>query len=250
MACVRGRHAARVPRARRLVRRRRDRRVRRSCAARLRREPELDDVAAAAPRSAHVAPRRSAPASSCRADRDHRLRRPVPARAPPRLRRTQRLCCSPRSTSSPSARASRRGAVRPHPARLAPLRSIGVLLARSRRRAVAALVDAPLAVLVPALVVAGVLSMAWNGLAFAAAAEAAGARPHRRRARLSADAARRRRRRRRRPRSRRSPPARGGVAFVARRARARRRRARLRGRCRASGTGRTPGTSAIPPAAR
>ena len=39
---------------------------------------------------------------------------------------------------------------------------------------VAAAVDAPLALLVPLFVVAGVLSMSWNGLAYAAAAEAAG----------------------------------------------------------------------------
>jgi sugar phosphate permease len=58
--------------------------------------------------------------------------------------------------------------------RLRPLRVIGVALA-SATGAVAVLVDAPLAVLVPTFAVAGVLSMAWNGLAFAAAAEAAGA---------------------------------------------------------------------------
>jgi sugar phosphate permease len=58
--------------------------------------------------------------------------------------------------------------------RLRPLRVIGVALAAATA-AVAVLVDAPLAVLVPAFTVAGVLSMAWNGLAFAAAAEAAGA---------------------------------------------------------------------------
>jgi sugar phosphate permease len=58
--------------------------------------------------------------------------------------------------------------------RLRPLRVIGIALAAATV-AVAALVDAPLAVLVPAFAVAGVLSMAWNGLAFAAAAEAAGA---------------------------------------------------------------------------
>jgi MFS family permease len=39
----------------------------------------------------------------------------------------------------------------------------------------AALAHAPLALLLPALVVAGVLGMSWNGLSFAAAAEAAGA---------------------------------------------------------------------------
>ena len=59
--------------------------------------------------------------------------------------------------------------------RLVPLRIIGVALAAATA-AVAALTDAPLAALVPAFLVAGVLSMAWNGLAFAAAAEAAGAR--------------------------------------------------------------------------
>jgi sugar phosphate permease len=58
--------------------------------------------------------------------------------------------------------------------RLRPLRVIGIALGAATA-AVAILVDAPLAVLVPAFAVAGVLSMAWNGLAFAAAAEAAGA---------------------------------------------------------------------------
>ena len=58
--------------------------------------------------------------------------------------------------------------------RLRPLRAIGIALAVATA-AVAALVDAPLAALVPAFAIAGVLSMAWNGLAFAAAAEAAGA---------------------------------------------------------------------------
>jgi sugar phosphate permease len=38
----------------------------------------------------------------------------------------------------------------------------------------AALASAPLAILVPALVVAGILGMSWNGLSFTAAAEAAG----------------------------------------------------------------------------
>jgi MFS family permease len=58
--------------------------------------------------------------------------------------------------------------------RLGPLRTIGVALAIFTA-AVAAAVDAPLAVAVPLFVVAGVLSMSWNGLAYAAAAEAAGA---------------------------------------------------------------------------
>ena len=58
-------------------------------------------------------------------------------------------------------------------ARLAPIRSIGIWLAVATAT-VAALTDAPLAVLIPALVIAGVVSMAWNGLAVVAAAESAG----------------------------------------------------------------------------
>jgi sugar phosphate permease len=58
-------------------------------------------------------------------------------------------------------------------ARLAPIRSIGIALAVATA-AVAALTEAPLAVLIPALVTGGVLSMAWNGLAVVAAAESAG----------------------------------------------------------------------------
>jgi sugar phosphate permease len=57
--------------------------------------------------------------------------------------------------------------------RLGPLRTIGVALAMGTA-AVAAAIDAPLALLIPLFVVAGVLSMSWNGLAYAAAAEAAG----------------------------------------------------------------------------
>lgn len=57
-------------------------------------------------------------------------------------------------------------------ARLAPIRRIGAALVGATVL-VAATVDAPLGVLVPALVVAGVLSMAWNGLAVVAAAEGA-----------------------------------------------------------------------------
>jgi sugar phosphate permease len=58
--------------------------------------------------------------------------------------------------------------------RLGPLRTIGVALS-ILTACVAAALDAPLALLVPLFVVAGVLSMSWNGLAYAAAAEAAGA---------------------------------------------------------------------------
>ena len=57
--------------------------------------------------------------------------------------------------------------------RLGPLRTIGVALAFSTA-CVATAIDAPLALLIPLFVVAGVLSMSWNGLAYAAAAEAAG----------------------------------------------------------------------------
>ena len=59
--------------------------------------------------------------------------------------------------------------------RLRPLRVIGLALALATG-AVAALVDAPLAVLAPAFVLSGVLSMSWNALSFAAAAETAGTR--------------------------------------------------------------------------
>jgi sugar phosphate permease len=58
--------------------------------------------------------------------------------------------------------------------RLRPLRLLGLALTATLSVA-AALVDAPLALLVPALVVAGVVSISWNGLSFTAAAETAGA---------------------------------------------------------------------------
>jgi sugar phosphate permease len=57
--------------------------------------------------------------------------------------------------------------------RLGPLRTIGVALAVATAAAAAA-VNARLALLIPLFIVAGVLSMSWNGLAYAAAAEAAG----------------------------------------------------------------------------
>jgi len=59
-------------------------------------------------------------------------------------------------------------------ARVAPLRMVGIALAGATVVA-ATLVDAPLAVLIPALVVTGVLGFSWNGLSFTAAAERAGA---------------------------------------------------------------------------
>jgi len=57
--------------------------------------------------------------------------------------------------------------------RVGPLRTLGTLITTGTAL-VALLVDAPLAVLVPVLVVAGILSLSWNGLAFTAAAETAG----------------------------------------------------------------------------
>jgi sugar phosphate permease len=57
--------------------------------------------------------------------------------------------------------------------RLRPLRAIGVALTLFTA-GVAAATDAPLGLLVPLFLVAGVLSMAWNGLAYASAAETAG----------------------------------------------------------------------------
>jgi sugar phosphate permease len=56
--------------------------------------------------------------------------------------------------------------------RLRPIRQIGVALTAAMA-IVAVATDAPLALLVPALAAAGCLSMAWNGLAIAAAAETA-----------------------------------------------------------------------------
>jgi sugar phosphate permease len=58
-------------------------------------------------------------------------------------------------------------------ARMRPLRYVGIALTVAMALA-AALVDAPLAVLIPALIVAGVLGISWNGLSFTAAAETAG----------------------------------------------------------------------------
>ena len=57
--------------------------------------------------------------------------------------------------------------------RLRPLRRIGIALAVAMGASAAA-TAAPLGVAVPAFLVAGGLSMAWNGLSFTAAAEAAG----------------------------------------------------------------------------
>jgi sugar phosphate permease len=57
--------------------------------------------------------------------------------------------------------------------RIVPLRRIAVAMA-ALVALTAVLLSAPLGVLVPVLVLAGVLSMSWNGLAFAAVAELAG----------------------------------------------------------------------------
>ena len=57
--------------------------------------------------------------------------------------------------------------------RLRPLRTIGIALTLCTA-GIAAATDAPLAVLVALFLVAGTLSMAWNGLAYASAAEMAG----------------------------------------------------------------------------
>jgi MFS family permease len=58
-------------------------------------------------------------------------------------------------------------------ARIVPLRKVAVALAASLG-AVTVLVEAPLAILVPALVLAGAFGLSWNGLSFTAAAESAG----------------------------------------------------------------------------
>ena len=58
-------------------------------------------------------------------------------------------------------------------ARIVPLRKVALALALSLG-AVTLLVEAPLAILVPALVLAGAFGLSWNGLSFTAAAESAG----------------------------------------------------------------------------
>jgi predicted MFS family arabinose efflux permease len=58
-------------------------------------------------------------------------------------------------------------------ARIAPLRQLAFALAVALL-ATAVLTDAPLSLLLPALVVAGALSLSWNALSFTAAAELAG----------------------------------------------------------------------------
>ncbi|HWX09706.1 MAG TPA: MFS transporter, partial [Gaiellaceae bacterium] len=58
-------------------------------------------------------------------------------------------------------------------ARILPLRILGTCISVGTA-AVALLVGAPLAVLVPTMIVAGVFSLSWNGIAFTAAAETAG----------------------------------------------------------------------------
>ena len=59
--------------------------------------------------------------------------------------------------------------------RLGPLRGIALVVS-ALVLVCAVLVDAPLALLVPALIAAGAVAMSWNGLAFAAAIEAVGHR--------------------------------------------------------------------------
>ena len=59
--------------------------------------------------------------------------------------------------------------------RIPPFVRVSTLLAGALAAA-AALVHAPLVVLIPVLVIAGTFGMSWNGLSFTAAAEAAGAR--------------------------------------------------------------------------
>jgi predicted MFS family arabinose efflux permease len=57
--------------------------------------------------------------------------------------------------------------------RMRPLRQLATTLAISLA-VTALLLDAPLSLLLPAFVVAGALSLSWNGLAFTATAELAG----------------------------------------------------------------------------
>lgn len=72
---------------------------------------------------------------------------------------------------------------------IAPLRLLGFGFAATVWL-VATVVDAPLAVLLPALLLAGVFGLSWNGLSFTAAAETARPGVKRRGNRLPADGAR------------------------------------------------------------
>ena len=84
--------------------------------------------------------------------------------------------CSPscRRSASPAGSAPAAGPTS-SAAGSRPLRAIALVVA-ALLAVTAALVDAPLAVLLPSLVAAGVLAMSWNSLSFAAAVELAGYR--------------------------------------------------------------------------
>jgi MFS family permease len=58
-------------------------------------------------------------------------------------------------------------------ARIAPLKRLALALSVTLAAA-AALLSAPLALLIPTFTIAGALSLSWNGLSFTAAAELAG----------------------------------------------------------------------------
>ena len=120
------------------------------------------------------------------------LRRPVP----PRRARPVDPACGPRARGRSGRRGDRaRGRRAPLGPRRSPHPAVHPAQRRAcgRRRRGGPLDQSPLVVLVPVLVVAGILGMSWNGLSFAAAAEAAGPASERRGDRLPADRARRRR---------------------------------------------------------
>ena len=126
-------------------------------------------------------------------------------------RRARRRPAWPRSSSAAASRASWSGPLGPIDGRrIAPLRRHGIAMARRARGGRRARRTRPLVLLLPVLLLAGVLTMSWNGLSFTAAAEMAGPRARGHRARpaghdhargLARSPRHRLRRARRRPRS-------------------------------------------------
>ena len=174
VACVERRSCEGVPRPRRGGDcRRRDRRAALAGGAGATGDPS-GRGRATAPRPAQLAARDGLRALRRGTDRVDKLFRAVPASTPRPLDALSRICargderlryrgthrCGPMVRSRRISRAGR---------------CVSLACSSPRaRRPCALLIDAPLAVLVPTLAVAGVLSLSWNGVAFTAAAEMAG----------------------------------------------------------------------------
>ena len=144
----------------------------------------IADVPAPDDDDEHGEPLRDAPALAGlrrqRADRRaadvrRRLHRPAAPRPPRPVGRARGGGARGRAGTRDRGADRRRALVGRRRSRLGPLRTIAVADA-VLVVGVRCLLDRPLVVLLPLLVVAGVLSMSWNGLSFAAAIELAGHR--------------------------------------------------------------------------